>query len=74
MPTFVLALKRYRMSNPPRNWVDLVEDVRGVVITARPAGASRIVVDASESGANELRRRLGEWVHVEEIVRHRLAV
>jgi len=66
---YVIAVKRDKRSEVPRDWVEIVRGTSGVTVLG-DANPARIQVKASLEAIEELRRRLGECVRIEKSLPH----
>lgn len=64
---FVLAVKRDKRSEAPRDWVEIVRAIAGLTICGE-ASAIRIQVKATPEAIDQVRRRLGEFLTVEKVM------
>jgi hypothetical protein len=64
---FVVAVKRDKRSEAPRDWVEVVRAISGLTICGE-ASAIRIHVKATPEAIDEIHRRLGEFVTVEKVM------
>lgn len=66
----IIALKRGTRAAAPVNWVDIVAQTPGVELQGEPL-YDRISAEASEDAITQLQERLGDFVHVEPVIRYR---
>lgn len=66
---FVVAVKREKRAEVPRDWVEIVRGTSGVTIVGE-ANPTRIQITASPEAIELLRRRLAEYIYIEKIVPH----
>jgi hypothetical protein len=66
---FVVAVKREKRSEVPREWVEIVRGTPGVTIVGASSPA-RVQVTASPEAVEELRRRLADYANIERVLPH----
>jgi hypothetical protein len=70
--TFVIAVKREHRGDVPRDWIDTVRSVKGLVVK-EPTNARRLVVMGSPTAVKSACSRLSDFVYFEELISHEIA-
>jgi hypothetical protein len=70
MSTYIIAVKREMRQTAPTNWLDMLRDIEGLTIRGA-SNPQRVQVEASDEAIEEVRRRLGQWCHIEPAILHR---
>jgi hypothetical protein len=69
---FVVAVKRQHKNDVPRDWVETVRSIDGVVVQ-EPVTPQRMLVKASSAAIARVRQRMSEYLLVEELIEHETA-
>ena len=63
---YVLAVKREKRPDVPRDWVETVRGTPGVVILG-DANPARLQIQATPEAIETIRRALGDCIHIEKV-------
>ena len=69
---FVIAVKRERRDEVPRDWIETVRGTPGVTIVG-DANLSRLQVRASPDGIASVRDQLSDYLLIEKLIPHTLS-
>jgi len=68
----VIAVKREHRGDVPRDWIDTVRSVAGLVVK-EPVNSRRLVVTGSPTAVESACSRLSDFVYFEELISHDIA-
>lgn len=66
---FVIAVKRERRGDAPRNWIETVRGTSGVTVLG-DASEARLQVRATPEAIARVRDLLSEYLHIERLIPH----
>jgi hypothetical protein len=66
---FVIAVKRERRDDVPRDWMATVRATAGVTVMG-DASAARLQVRATPDAISRIRDQLSEYLHIERMIPH----
>ena len=69
---FVIAVKRERRDDVPRDWIEVVRGTPGVTIMG-DASPLRLQVRATSEGIARVRDRLSDYLEIEKVIPHSLS-
>lgn len=67
---FVIAVKRERRHEVPRDWQATVRGTSGVTVLGE-ANPSRMQIEASADGIQTLKEQLSAYLNIEKVIPHR---
>lgn len=71
METYIIAVKREHRDEAQDDWASVLDEVEGVEPQADQLRPDRRQVHATSSGIEEVKKRLGDLCHIEEVISHR---
>jgi len=66
---FVIAVKRERRHDVPRDWITTVRGTSGITVIGEPSEA-RLQVRATPEALARVRDRLSAYLHIEKLISH----
>ena len=66
---FVIAVKRERRDDVPRDWIATVRGMSGVTVMG-DASEARLQVRATPDAISRIRDQLSEFLHIEKLIPH----
>jgi hypothetical protein len=66
---FIIAVKRERRSDAPRDWMAVVRSTSGITVVG-DASEARLQVRATPEAILRIRDQLSEYLHIEKLIPH----